>query len=286
MPQPPRGRGRNDRGGRRDPAGSGRGERTGPRTGTPRQPVGLERATRTPGAPPRQAATPAAAPPRPELPDDVEVSLPRTVRRELRRTVGRPGDADEALTCLAVGTERLEERDGEGALPFLRWAKHLAPRSGAVREALGAALYLAEEYADALAELQTYRRFTGRPDQNHLIADCHRALGRGTEKVAELIQEMQEADDIPLDRRIEGRIVWASTLGDAGDVGAGRAVLRPLLDELASDDEPTEAHLRLWYVAGDLAERAGDRTDARRWFERVDAVAEDFFDVESRLGRL
>ena len=273
MPQPPRGR-------------DGSADRPRPRTGAPREPVGLDRASRTPGAPPRKAVRPAAAPPRPTLPEGAQVDLPRAVKRELRRAVARPDDAEDAMLCLTVGTGHLEERDGETALPFLRWAKHLAPRSGAVREALGVALYLAEEYDDALAELQTYRRFTGRPDQNHLLADCHRALGRGTDKVAELVEEMRDDADVPLDRRVEGIIVWASTLADAGDVGAGRAVLRPALNETGSDDEPSEAHLRLWYVAGDLAERAGDRDEARRWFERIEDTAEGFFDTAERLGRL
>lgn len=189
------------------------------------------------------------------------------------------------MLCLTVGTEHLEEREGEAALPYLRWAKHLAPRAGSIREALGVAYYLAEQYDEALAELQTYRRVTGRADQNHLLADCHRALGRGTEKVADLVAEMREDREIPLDRRVEGHIVWASSLADGGDVGAGRATLRRLLEETA-DDEPTEAHLRLWYVAADLAERAGDRAAARRWFQRIDEVAEDFFDVPERLRQL
>lgn len=272
VPQPPR---RPDRG-----------DRQGPRTGTPRQPVGLDRATRTPGAPPRKPVRPAEAPTRPELPTGAEVDLPRAVKRELRRTVARSEDAEEVMVAMTVGTERLEQRDGVGALPYLRWAKHLAPRSGAVREALGAALYLAEHYDEALAELQTYRRVTGRSDQNHLLADCHRALGRGIDKVAALVEEMRDDEEVPLDRRIEGMIVWASSLADSGDVGAGRAVLRPTLEATADDPEPTEAHLRLWYVAGDLAARGGDAATARRWFGRIDEVAEGFFDVPDRLASL
>lgn len=272
MPRPPRGRTPD--------------ERKGPRTGTPREPVGLDRATRTPGAPPRKPVTPTEAPPRPAIPDGVQVDLPRAVKRELRRTANRAEDVEEAMICLSIGTELLEEREGEDALPYLRWAKHLVPRSGAVREAFGAALYLAEHYHEALGELQTYRRVTGRADQNHLLADCHRALGRGTDKVAGLVEEMRGDPEVPLDRRIEGIIVWASSLADAGDVGAGRAVLRSFLDELGPDEEPTEAHLRLWYVAGDLAARGGDRTAARRWFERIEGVADDFFDVPERLAGL
>lgn len=256
------------------------------RSVTTRGPVGIENATRTPGAPPRRSPDAAeAAPDRPELDGDHEVTLPRAVVRELRRSVRKASDADEAALALSIGSVLLEERQGEDALPYLRWAKHLAPRSAAVREALGVALYLSEEYAAALSELQAYRRFTSKADQNHLVADCQRALGRGTDRIPELIEAMQH-DDVPLDRRLEGLIVWASTLADDGDVGAGRAVLRRAIDEHDGGQEPDVAHLRLWYVAGDLAQRAGDREDARRHFERIDGVADGFFDVEERLERL
>ena len=256
------------------------------RSVTTRGPVGIEGATRTPGAPPRRSPDAAeAAPDRPEMDADREITVPRAVVRELRRSVRRANDADEAARALSIGSDLLEERQGEEALPYLRWAKHLAPRSAAVREALGVALYLAEDYAGALSELQAYRRFTSKADQNHLVADCQRALGRGTDRIPELVEAMQD-DDVPLDRRLEGLIVWASTLADDGDVGAGRAVLRRAIDEHDPSDEPEVAHLRLWYVAGDLAQRAGDRADARRHFERIDAVAEGFFDVEERLERL
>lgn len=256
------------------------------RSVTTRGPVGIENATRTPGALPRRAPEGAeAAPDRPEMDADREVTLPRAVVRELRRSVRKAQDADEAALALSIGSDLLEERQGEDALPYLRWAKHLAPRSAAVREALGVALYLAEDYAGALSELQAYRRFTSKADQNHLVADCQRALGRGTDRIPELIEAMQD-DTVPLDRRIEGLIVWASTLADDGDVGAGRAVLRRAIAEHDASEEPDVAHLRLWYVAGDLAQRAGDREDARRHFERIDAVAEGFFDVDERLDRL
>jgi tetratricopeptide (TPR) repeat protein len=290
--------GRGDDRGRPARRGSGGGGRSDGRRGSParrdddrstttRGPVGIERAERTPGAPPRRAPAGSTerAPARPELPEDAEVTLPRAVVRELRRSARRPQDADEAALALSVGSDLLDEREGEEALAFLRWAKHLAPRSAAVREALGVALYLAEDYAGALSELQAYRRFTSRPDQNHLVADATRALGRGTDRIPELVEAMQ-VEDVPLDRRLEGLIVWASTLADDGDVGAGRAVLRRAIDEHDAGGEPDIAHLRVWYVAGDLAERAGDRDDARRHFSRITANAEGFFDVEDRLARL
>ncbi len=279
------------RGGGRGDAGRGGGSRPSrpedeeERSLTTRGPIGIEGATRTPGAPPRRQAPPDAMPERPEFPPDAEVTLPRAVTRELRRSTRRPQDVEEAGLALSIGSELLEEREGETALPFLRWAKHLAPRSPAVREALGAALYLAEDYPSAMSELQAYRRFTSREDQNHLLADCHRALGRGTERIPELVEAMQ-IEQVPLDRRVEGHIVWASMLADDGDIGAGRSVLRSAIQQHRPKQDAEEAHLRLWYVAGDLAERADDTDDARRHFTRITAVADGFFDTEERLSRL
>jgi hypothetical protein len=267
--QPSRGGGsRADRPRRDAPGGDGRDDE---RSLTTRGPIGIEGATRTPGAPPRRPERPDAAPERPEIPADAEVTLPKAVVRELRRSVRRPQDAEEAALALSIASQRLEEREGAEVLDHLAWAKHLAPRSPAVREALGVALYLAEDYAGALSELQAYRRFTSRADQNHLVADCLRALGRNTERIPDLVDAMS-SDEVPAERRIEGHIVWASMLADDGDVGAGRSVLRRTIAEHDPGDEPEVAHLRLWYVAGDLAERAGDRADARRHFARIAGV--------------
>lgn len=142
--------------------------------------------------------------------------------------------------------------------------------------------YLAGDYAGALHELQTYRRLSGQQDQNHLIADCLRALDRGTDRVAESVQAMDPAE-VGADRYAEGHLVWAAALADAGDVAGGRAVLRRVLDEGALPDQPEEHDLRLWYVAGDLAERAGDYADARRWFGRLADAVPGAFDVDARL---
>lgn len=275
-----RGRGggpaRGNKGGERSGGERGR------RSSSPRQPVGLDRAVRTPGAPPRAPRTDADAPPRPDLPD-VEPDLPRGVKRELQRNVADHARADEAAVALTIASEALEDEDGAAALPYAEWVRHLAPRSPSAREALGVARYLTGDFGGALTELQAYRRLTDRPDQNHVIADCLRAVGRSAERIPALVEEMR--DRAPEDRVTEGMIVWASSLADGGDVPAGRAVLRRRMEELPAEVE--EHHLRLWYVAGDLAERAGDRDEARRLFVRiVDGVDEPFFDAAERAERL
>lgn len=247
-----------------------------------RRPVGIDRARRAEGAlPPRRRGR--RATPKPDIPAEIRSDVPGSVWKELKGTAKDPAEVAKALT---IAGDAMAEGDLERALTYLRWAKSEAGRSSAVREALGIALYHAGDYAGALSELQTYRRLSGRTDQNHLLADCLRATGREPAKVGEVVQEM-DPDRDELDRFVEGVIIWASALADAGDVEGGRAVLRQLLEEIEIDagDVPAYA-VRLWYVAGDLAERSGAAEQARRWFQRVAAVDEDLYDVRERLTHL
>ncbi len=252
-----------------------------------RQPAGIENATRTPGAPPRTPLPKVERVPKPELPSDEEPHLPKAVLREIRKAVQNDHElAGEVALALSIASEALDLGEPEVALRYASWAKSVVPRSPAIREALGAALYLNEDYAAALTELQAYRRLSGREDQNHLVADCLRALDRDTTRIADLIEAMRASPEVPEERAVEGTIVWASSAADGGDLGAARAILRRHLDELGRVAEPEEHHLRLWYVAGDLAARAGDDRDARRWFEAIAAEDPDAFDVSERLERL
>jgi len=221
----------------------------------------------------------------PELASNAPVDLPKGLRRELEGAISDRDHLKRVLQHATAALAALDDRDGETAAPHLRWVKERAPRSGLVREALGVALYLAEQYDESLSELAAYRRMTGRQDQNHLVADAHRAVGRNEDRIPSLVEQMEAEDEVGAEARHEGRIVWASWLADGGDVGAGRAVLRGLLEE-REPESIEEHHLRLWYVAGDLAERGDDDESARRWFGRVSDRAEDFFDVQERLDRL
>src|SRR5262245_61288912 len=93
------------------------------------------------------------------------------------RAMARPGQGDRAAKAFELAADLLQRGRDKPALTAAEEAKALAPRSGPVREVLGMALYRNERYREALRELQAYRRITGRPDQNHLIADAYRALG-------------------------------------------------------------------------------------------------------------
>jgi tetratricopeptide (TPR) repeat protein len=170
----------------------------------------------------------------------------------------------------------------ERALPYLEWAKSVAPRSAAVREALGIAHYMTGDYAAASAELTAYRRLSGREDQNHLLADSARAAGR-PDKVAEYVEAMVRDERVDAERRVEGLIVLAGDLADRGDVEGGLAVLgRAGLHPRRI--EPW--HPRVWYAAADLSARIGDRAREREFLEAVLAVDEEFLDAAERLQGL
>jgi hypothetical protein len=251
------------------------------------EPAGIERATRRADAPPRRTGKKpvGARLEEPPLAEDAPVDVPKGMRREVDKAITDAQHRDRVLQHVTAALAALDERDGATALPHLRWAKERATRSGLVREALGVASYLAEDYDEALSELAAYRRMTGRQDQNHIVADALRAVGRGQERIPELVLELEDDEEVPQAARHEARIVWASWLADSGDIGAGRAVLRHVLGDVERGDVE-EHHLRTWYVAGDLAERGGATDEAVRHFERVAGAASGFFDTDERLARL
>ncbi len=284
--QASRGKPRDEGHGDRDRRGTGGGGRRWRDEGKPA--AGARE--RRPDAPKDERRTPrrleTASRPRPDFPDGARASIPKGVEKELRRFAG-PDRVDDIALALTLGSEAIDEGEPEIARQYLEWAKEQAPRSPTLREALGIARYLDEDYAGAITELKAYKRLTGRTDQNHVLADCARATGKPTSDIAAYVNEMVDADaKEPL--VVEGHIVWASALADAGDAGAGRAVLRRMLEGrgLAKAEKVREHHLRLWYVAGDLAERAGDNREARRWFEQVAAEEPEAFDTEDRLAAL
>ena len=176
--------------------------------------------------------------------------------------------------ALSVGADAIDAGRVDVALEALAWAKHLAPRVASIREAHGVARYLDEDFAGALTELQAYRRMTGRTDQNHLIADCLRGLGRDLDRVTEPVEVLLEDSDAPADRQDEGVIVWASALADDGQVEAARALIRRRLQRASGRDDAamSPGRLRLLVVAADLAARAGDETAARAYRDRIAAA--------------
>jgi len=207
-------------------------------------------------------------------------STPHAILEEIRSTA-RTGQADRAVKAFEEAVGLLQRGRDAAAVRAARTAKDLAPRSGAVREVLGIALYRQGLFREALRELQAYRRITGRMDQNHLIADCHRALG-SPEKAVEAARGALRAP-ISAEARVEAAIVGAAALADLGRFDDALGLLRafPARDRLARSFE-----LRLWYVTGDILERAGRRREAAEEFRRVVRHDPGAFDAAERLARL
>lgn len=233
-----------------------------------------------PKRPPKRAS---AAPTKPALPEE-RVDLPGPVFREIKRTV-KPGVLEDVANAVGAANLAVEEGDLDRAIELLEWAKSKAPRSAAIREGLGVAHYLAEDFDAVQRELHAYRRLSGRVDQNHLLADAARAQGR-LDRVAELVDEMVgalEQRTAPLDRTVEAVIVHAGALADQQRYEEALAVLdRSPLPEGGA----TVSHARAWYAAGDIAERMGDREVASQYFRAASMVEDDFLDAEARAEAL
>ncbi len=160
-------------------------------------------------------------------------------------------------------------------------AKSLAPRSAGAREVLGLCLYQQGHWNEALAELKAYRRFSGRVDQNHLIADCLRALKRPADVVS--LAEEELTGMAPPAAKAEAVIVAASALADEGRYSEALAFLRRARtkEQVAADFT-----LRLWYVKGDVLARAGRRAEAAAEFRKIVRHDAGAFDAAERLSEL
>jgi tetratricopeptide (TPR) repeat protein len=195
--------------------------------------------------------------------------------------VARPPHRDQAGAAFEQAVELLQRGRPTQAVEAARTAKELAPRSGAVREVLGIALYRAERYRDALRELQAYRRMTGRLDQNHLIADSYRALGSPA-KAVDPVREALRAR-LPDEVRAEAAIVGASALAELGRFTEALSMLRA---SPSGDALSRESDLRVWYVRGDILDRAGRRAEAAEEFRRIVRHDAGAFDAAERLAKL
>jgi tetratricopeptide (TPR) repeat protein len=207
--------------------------------------------------------------------------LSRPIQEEIRRTAVA-GKERDALSRLARAIELLERDDPKAAATEAEKAKALAPRSGAVREVLGLALYGLGRWQDAVTELKAYRRISGRRDQNHLIADSLRGLGRPAEAVP-LAEEMLRVKGVPNEAKAEAVIVAASALADQGRFAEALAFLA----RAKTREDVAEGYtLRLWYVKGDILERAGRRAEAAAEFRRIMRHDAGAYDAAERLAAI
>jgi tetratricopeptide (TPR) repeat protein len=207
--------------------------------------------------------------------------LPREVVEDVRAAAG--GKGNRAVDSLERAVGALDSGRAIDAERAAAEAKALAPRSGAVREVLGLALYRRGRFREALRELQAYRRITGRVDQNHLIADSHRALGAPDKAVQAAREALSTEIRLPAETRAEAAVVGGAALADLGRYEEALTLLR----RFDRGDEAARPHdLRVWYVMADVLERSGRRRDAARTFRRILDHDPEAFDAADRLARL
>lgn len=200
--------------------------------------------------------------------------------RELN-SAARPGKEESLVQVFAEAVAAYAEGDIPKAIRMGENCKQMALRSPSVREFLGLAHYAAGSWKEAARELAAFRRLTGSNAQNHVIADCYRATGR-PEKALEYCEQVGHAD-VGEDVYYEVQIVAAGALTDMDRI---EDALGKLLRLDLDPETLQEHHLRAWYVLGDLLERRGRFTQARSWFEAVDAADPDLTDASDRAARL
>jgi len=208
------------------------------------------------------------------------VHLDDRLTAELRATA-RPGKGDILVKVFADAVAAFSAGDIEEAIRLGEQAKHIALRSVPAREFLGLAYYGAGKWQEAARELAAFRRMSGSDEQSPVIADCYRALGK-PDKAIEICDQMDPRQVEPA-AFYEGAIVAAGALADTGRVEEAIARLRGLK---LSPAEAEAHHVRAWYVLGDLLERQGRFTQAREWFEAVEAADPDATDASERAARL
>ena len=201
--------------------------------------------------------------PRLEIPENISADqLDPQARAELRSL---PGDLASAVARWLVVASL--EPDPDRAYEYSLQARKLAARVGVVRETSGVAAYRACRWAEALAELRTARRLTGRASYLPLMADSERALGR-LDRALAIVHD----PDIPrLDRatQIELLIVESGIRRDEERPAAAVAVLR--VPEL-TDGRRRPWSARLFYAYADALLDDGREYEAREWFGRAAAL--------------
>jgi tetratricopeptide (TPR) repeat protein len=115
-----------------------------------------------------------------------------------------------------------------------------------------------------------------------LIADCLRAVGKPAE-VVPLADEALRDKRVPNEVKAEAVIVAASALADQGRFAEALA----FLGRARTREDVAEPYtLRLWYVKGDILERAGRPDEAAREFRKIIRHDVAAFDTAERLAQL
>jgi tetratricopeptide (TPR) repeat protein len=214
----------------------------------------------------------------PRLPDTITAQQLDPQARDQLHSL--PNDLADTVARYLVAAGMAE--DPERSYEYAQAARRLAARVGVVREASGIAAYQTGRWAEALSELRTARRLTGRDDYLPVMADSERALGR-LDRALALIRE---ADTSTLDRAtlIELRIVESGIRRDQGLADA--AVVALQVPELTSG-RLRPWSVRLFYAYADALLAAGRTAEARDAFARAAAAdADGETDAADRLDEL
>ena len=208
------------------------------------------------------------------------VSLDPATRLDVEKSV--PARRQTVLSDRLQSAQNSLER--ERFSEAKRVARSLVKEMGgvaAVHEVIGLASYRLGQWRDATAALELARSIRPRVEDLPVLADCYRAQRRWQE-VDEIWTELKQFS--PSQEILsEGRIIYAGSLADRGDLYGAIAVM---MRSTSTPRRVRDHHLRQWYVLADLYDRAGNVQKAREFFKRVAAVDSDFSDVKSRLAQL
>jgi tetratricopeptide (TPR) repeat protein len=171
----------------------------------------------------------------------------------------------------------------QDALRAIKPVVEETPSVAAVRELTGLAAYRTGKWRDAVKHLTAFATLTDSNEHLPVLMDCQRAL-RKPKKVAELWNELRQSSPEP-DVLAEGRIVASASLAESGDLQSAITMLAGA-GALKALRNPSNRHVRQWYLLADLYERAGDVPKARQLFERVIRVDREAYDVADRLANL
>jgi tetratricopeptide (TPR) repeat protein len=233
----------------------------------------------------RSAAGPAAASSTARSTLSTRKSLPPEIAAEIRNAadVATAHHREQLVEKAESAYGAYERARYSDALRAIKPVAEETPGVAAVRELAGLAAYRAAKWRDAVRHLQAHAALTDSAEHLPILMDCQRAL-RKPKKVVELWAELRHSSPEP-DVLAEGRIVAAASLAESGDLQGAITMLANAGASKALRN-PSDRHVRQWYMLADLHERAGDVPRARELFERVLRVDPEAYDVADRLTGL
>lgn len=204
--------------------------------------------------------------------------LPKWISDQLARVTPKAKLAATTEHLMAAATFFSTGKYGK-SLSEAQQAKELSPRDATIREILALSAYRLGRWDMALAELRTFRRFTGENTHMPVEMDVLRALDRPKD-VEEVWRAFSKMDPGMRETRNEAKVVFGSFLLDRGNARKAWEVTNPKKMKA----EPEESELRTWYVAAKAAHELGDTQTARQLLEAIERVDIAFPGLDE-LGR-